>query len=405
MVKSLFDNIEQCGKNTLIVKQIILHFLNHGTDTIANISKALNLSVPTVNKFLEEMSVHGIVKKQGKLEVGGGRHPASFGLNPEACYFGGVDIKISSVSMAVIDFCGNIVLKRDNIPYTMANTPESLDELCALIREFLNDVPVDKADILSMSVNISGRVNSSNGYSYSLFNFGNRPLADILAQKVGIRMNIDNDTRAMAYGEYVCGRPHDYRNIIFVNVSWGIGIGIVIDGKIYTGKSGFAGEIGHMVTYNNEEICHCGKKGCLETEASGRALHRKLRQRLDGGANSLIASLYREKGDITLDDILDAVKREDLLCLELIEDVGRELGRWLAGMINIFNPEAVIVGGVLTETGDYLLQPISVAMRRYSLNLVNKDTHIALSKLGRDAGVLGACAIARNKTFEDILIV
>ena len=402
MVKSIIANTEQWGKNTPTIKRIIFHFLNNGYDTIANLAKDLGLSVPTVNKLLEEMSSAGIVRKQGKLEVGGGRHPAIYDLNPRACFFAGVDIKTTSVSLAIIDLCGNVITKADNISYTATNTPESLDLLCSIIRDFLTNSSVDTSEILYMNVNISGRVNSRNGYSYSLFNFGNRPLADTMAQKIGVRICIENDTRAMAFGEYMCGKPHEARDLLFVNVSWGIGLGIILDGKIYNGKSGFAGEIGHMVTYNNEVICHCGKKGCLETEASGRALHRKLCQRLDTGANSIIAGLYREKGDITLDDILDAAKREDLLCIELIEDVGRELGRWLAGMINIFNPEAVIIGGVLTETGDYLLQPIRVATRRYSLNLVNKDTQISLSRLGRDAGVLGACAMARNRAFEDI---
>ena len=399
----LITRIEKGSKNALMAKRIIFHYLNNGFDTIANLAKELNLSVPTVNKFLEEMASLDIIKEQGKLEISGGRHPALYGLNPKACYFAGADIKSNSVSMAVIDLCGNVVSKADNIPYTIANTPESLDELCELIRRFLAEAPVRTSDITNMSVNISGRVNPRSGYSYSLFNFEERPLSDVLSQKIGVHMCIDNDTRAMAFGEYMCGNHRGERDVLFVNVSWGIGIGIVLDGKIYTGKSGFAGEFGHMVTYDNEVICHCGKKGCLETEASGSALHRKLCERLDAGANSVIADLYREKGNITLDDILDAVNREDLLCLELIEDVGRELGRWLAGLINIFNPETMIVGGVLAETGDYLLQPVRVAMRRYSLNLVNKDTKIILSQLGRDAGVLGACVIARSRAFEDIL--
>lgn len=387
----------------MLTKRIIFHFLNNGYDTIANLAKELNLSVPTVNKFLEEMAALDIIKEQGKLEISGGRHPALYGLNPTACYFGGVDIKSSSVSMAVIDLCGNVVSKTD-VPYTISDTPESLDELCILIREFLAKVPVSISEIMSMNVNISGRVNPKSGYSYSLFNFDEKPLSDVLTQKVGVRMCIDNDTRAMAFGEYMCGNHRGEKDILFVNVSWGIGVGIVLDGKIYNGRSGFAGEFGHMVTYENEVICHCGKKGCLETEASGRALHRKLCKSLDAGANSLIAALYREKGSISLDDILDAAHREDSLCLELIEDVGKELGRWLAGLINIFNPESVIIGGVLAETGDYLLQPIRVATRRYSLNLVNKDTKIVLSKLGRDAGVLGACVVARNRAFESLLI-
>lgn len=395
--------IEKGSRNALMAKRIILHYLNNGYDTIANLAKELNLSVPTVNKFLEEMAALDIIKEQGKLEISGGRHPSLYGLNPKACYFGGVDIKSNVVAAAVIDLCGNVVSKADNIPYVFENTPDSLDELCSLVRDFIAKVPVKSSGIAGINVNISGRVNPHTGFSYSRFNFEERPLADVMTQKIGVRMCIDNDTRAMAFGEYMCTKHREERNVLFVNVSWGIGIGIILDGKIYSGKSGFAGEFGHMVTYDNEVICHCGKKGCLETEASGSALHRKLCERLDSGANSIIAEQYRTNGSITLDDILEAVKREDLLCLELIEDVGRELGRWLAGLINIFNPETVIIGGALAETGDYLLQPIRVAMRRYSLNLVNKDTKIVLSQLGHDAGVLGACVIARSRAFEDIL--
>lgn len=402
MVRTLFSNVEQLGKNALIFKRILFHFLNHGYDTIANIAKSLGLSVPTVSKFLDEMTALGLVCKQGKLEVGGGRHPAFYDLNPSACYFGGVDIKKTSLTMAVIDLCGNIVAKKENVSYVAENTPESLDELCSLIRGFLESTTVPMSKLAKVSVNISGRVNSRKGWSYSLFNFGMSPLADVMSGKVGARMSIDNDTRAMTFGEYMCGRMREVSNMLFVNVSWGIGIGIILDGRLYSGKSGFAGELGHMVTYDNEVICHCGKKGCLETEASGSALHRKLCDRIRAGANSVIAGQYRSTGQITLDDILEAVRREDLLCIELVEDVGRELGRWLAGMINIFNPDVVVVGGSLSETGDYLLQPISVAMQRYSLKMVNKDTKISLSKLGADAGVLGACALARNKAFEDV---
>ncbi len=399
----LLAKIEKGSKNALMAKRIISYYLNYGYGTIANLAKELNLSVPTVNKLLEEMAALDIIREQGKLEISGGRHPALYGLNPEACYFGGVDIKSNSVSLGLIDFCGKMVKKVSDVPYHFSNTPESLDELCAIISDFLDHVPVRRTSILNVSVNISGRVNPHSGYSYSRFNFEERPLADVLTQKIGVRMCIDNDTRAMAFGEYMCGDHRHERNVLFVNAGWGLGLGIIIDGKIYSGRSGFAGELGHMVTYDNEVICHCGKKGCLETEASGSALHRKLVEKISGGANSIIADRFQRNGDLSLEDILDAVEREDLLCIELVEDVGRELGRWLAGMINIFNPETVIIGGVLASTGDYLLQPIRVATRRYSLNLVNKDTRIVLSGLGGDAGVIGACVIARTRAFEDFL--
>ncbi len=403
METPLMTRIEKGSKNALMAKRIIFHYLNYGHDTIANLAKKLNLSVPTVNKFLEEMAALDIIKVKGKLEMSGGRHPALYGLNPKACYFGGVDIKNNTLSMAVLDLCGSVVSKTENVPFQSDDTPESLDHLCQLISDFLGTVPVPRSAIMNVNVNISGRVNPRTGYSYSYFNTKEQPLADVLTNKIGVQVCIDNDTRAMAYGEYMCGNHRNERNVLFVNVSWGIGLGMILDGKIFYGNSGFAGEFGHIVTYDNEVICRCGKKGCIETEASGSALHRKLCRRLDAGANSIIADKYRSQGDISLDDILEAVAREDLLCLELIEEVGQQLGRWLAGMINIFNPDTVIIGGVLAATGDYLLQPIRVAMRRYSINLVNKETKICLSQLGSDAGVLGACVIARSRAFEDML--
>ena len=205
----------------------------------------------------------------------------------------------------------------------------------------------------------------------------------------------------MTLGEYTFGNCSNEKNVIFVNIGWGLGIGMILDGKIYRGKSGFAGELGHMVTFNNEIMCHCGKKGCLETEASGNALHRKLIERLKAGENSILAKKFKSEGDVSLNDIINAVNREDLLCIELVEGIGQVLGRWLAGMINILNPEKVVIGGNLSMTGDYILQPIKTLVRRYSLNLVNEDTKIVLSQLGDQVGLIGACANARIRAFDN----
>jgi predicted NBD/HSP70 family sugar kinase len=254
-----------------------------------------------------------------------------------------------------------------------------------------------------INVNISGRVNPMTGHSYSRYNFDEQPLSDILSKKLNAHVCIENDTRAMALGEYLCSNNRDERNLLFINLSWGLGLGAVIDGKIVTGKSGFAGEFGHMVTCDNEVICHCGKKGCLETEASGSALVRKITERLQTGANSVVADKFAAEGKITFEDALDAVRREDLLAIEVLEEMGKTLGRWLAGMINVFNPEKVIIGGVLAETGDYLLQPIRTAVRLYSLNLVSQDTKILLSRHGNDGGLIGACLIARNRVFDTLV--
>jgi predicted NBD/HSP70 family sugar kinase len=248
-----------------------------------------------------------------------------------------------------------------------------------------------------MGINLSGRINQTIGYSYSFFHFQEEPLSGIIENKTGIKTYLENDSRAMAYGEFMCGEVSTEKNVLFVNVDYGVGLGILIDGKIYYGKSGFSGEFGHAPIFENEIICHCGKKGCLETEASGTALLRRFRERIQEGSSSSVVKKIKNLNDLTVTDLIQAANAEDMLCIELLAEVGEKLGKGLAALINVFNPELIILGGTLSETGDYLRLPTKSAINKYSLSLVNTDTQLKLSRLGEKAGVLGACLLARNK--------
>lgn len=399
MKQQLLKEIELGSKNALIKKKIITHYIYNGSSTITDLSKELDLSIPTVTKFISEMNEDGYINDYGKLETSGGRHPSLYGLNPESGYFIGVDIKKFAVNIGLINFKGDMMELKMNIPYKFENTPEAMDDLCKLISSFIKKTRVNTEKILNININISGRVNPESGYSFSQFNFSEQPLAEVLTEKIGYQVCIDNDTRAMTYGEYLQGCVKGEKNVIFVNVSWGLGIGIIIDGKVYTGKSGFSGEFGHINVFDNEILCHCGKKGCLETEASGSALHRILLEHIKNGECSILSDRAKEHL-LTLDEIIAAVNKEDLLCIEIVEEIGQKLGKQIAGLINIFNPELVIIGGTLSLTGDYITQPIKTAVRKYSLNLVNKDSVIMTSKLKDRAGIVGACMLARSRMFE-----
>ena len=401
MAQALLKEIEVGSKNALLKKRIITHYIYNGSSTITDLAKELDLSVPTVTKFISEMCEEGYINDYGKLETSGGRHPSIYGLNPESGYFIGVDIKKFSINIGLINFKGDLLELNMNTPYQFENTQEALEELCSMIKAFINKIEVNADKIMNICINISGRVNPESGYSFSMFNFSERPLAEVLTEKIGFPVCIDNDTRAMTYGEYMKGCVTGEKNIIFVNISWGLGIGIIIDGKIYTGKSGFSGEFGHVNAFDNEIICHCGKKGCLETEASGSAFQRIFLERIKNGETSILSKRLKEKNKpLTLDDLIEAACKEDLLCIEIIEEIGQKLGKQIAGLINIFNPELVIIGGTLSLTGDYITQPIKTAIRKYSLNLVNKDSVIATSKLKDKAGIIGACMLARSRMFE-----
>ncbi len=400
MHQQFLKEIEMGSKNALVKKRIITHYIYNGSSTITDLSKELDLSVPTVTKLIGEMCEDGYINDYGKLETSGGRHPNLYGLNPESGYFVGVDIKRFSVNIGLINFKGDMMELKMNIPYKFENSIEGMNELCKLILNFIKKLTINKEKILNINVNVSGRVNPESGFSFSQFNFEERPLADVLTEKLGYKVTIDNDTRAMTYGEYMQGCVKGEKDIIFVNISWGLGIGIIIDGKIYNGKSGFSGEFGHVSTYENEILCHCGKKGCLETETSGSALHRILHERLGEGQNSILSNRLHAPEPITLDEIIAAANKEDILCIELVEEIGKKLGKQIAGLINIFNPELVIIGGTLSLTEDYITQPIRTAVKKYSLNLVNKDSAIVTSKLKDRAGIVGACMLARSRMFE-----
>ena len=401
MNKNFIQEIAKGTKNVLIKKKIINYYINNGNSTIPDLSKELNLSIPTITKLITEMCGEEFLTDYGKLETSGGRYPNLYGLNPDSGYFIGVDIKKFTIDLALMNFKGEMLDLQKNVPFSSENTTESFENLIVIIQSFINSLTINLEKILNINISISGRVNTDSGYSYSLFYLEERSLTDILAERLGYSVSIDNDTRAMTYGEYMVGNVKNESNIIFINISWGLAVGIIIDGKLYQGKSGFAGEFGHINVFDNEILCHCGKKGCLETEASGLAIHRTLLERISAGANSILLKKEKSHAPIFLEDIIDAVNKEDVLCIDIFEDVGQKLGRQIAGLINIFNPELVIIGGTVSLSGDYILQPIKSTVRKYSLNLVNKDSNIIISKLKDKAGIVGSCLLARRRIFEE----
>lgn len=384
-------------RSELLKKKIIHYYIANGDATIAELCKEMNLSIPTVTKLIGELQEDGYILDFGKQDTSGGRKPSVYGLNPVSGYFLGVDVLPDRLNLGIVDFKGDKVRIEENIPYELENTPAALEQLCVSINDFISSLHISREKILSIGVNISGRVNPISGYSYSIFYFEEKPLSEILEERLHIKVYIENDTRAMIYGEYMKGVVKGEKNILFVNMSWGLGLGIIIDGKLYYGKSGFSGELGHFCLFDNEILCHCGKKGCLETEASGLALRRILLERYKEGSSTILAAKIDSGENISLSDLIEAIQKEDVLCIEILEQIGLKLGKGIAGLMNIFNPELVVLGGPFSGTGEYLSLPIKSAVRKYSLNLVSQDTEIKLSRLEGRAGILGACLLSRSK--------
>jgi transcriptional regulator of PTS gene len=389
------------GKKSDPKKVILGHFANIGNTTIPDLSKELDVSVPKVTSLIGELIQEGLIKDYGKIESTGGRKPNLYGIVPDSAFFVGVDVKQSHINIGLSDLQKNLVRISEKLPFKLDNTRESLESLCTYIEDFIAQLEVPAGRVLGIGLNLSGRINYITGHSYSFFHFDEKPLATVIQARVGIPVFLENDSRAMAYGEFCAGVVEDEKDVLFLNLDYGIGVGILFDGQVYYGKSGYAGEVGHMPIFNNERICQCGKKGCLETEASGWALTQMFREKLAEGSSSVITSVKGIKPeDITMRDIIEAALNDDVLAIELIARVGESLGRGIAALINVLNPELVVLGGSLISTGDYLYLPIKTALNKYSLSLVNNDSQLKMSKLGERAGILGACLLVRNRLFE-----
>ncbi|MBP5566929.1 MAG: ROK family transcriptional regulator [Bacteroidales bacterium] len=387
---------------TTAQKGIIELCIKNGDCSIADFSRELAVSVPTVTKLVAELISEGFLTEKGKVGTSGGRRPNTYGLNPEAGYFVGVDVARQHIHIAIADFTGNLKFFIQDISFVLEANADSFRTICKKIKEEVTGSGIVWDKVLGIGISLSGRVNPEKGFSLSYFVSDDIPLKDIFQRELGTPVNIENDSRAMTFGEYmVMGNKAD-PDMLFINLSWGLGMGMILDGKLYYGKSGFSGEFGHVPLLENDIICRCGKVGCLETGASGSALTRWIVGKLKEGRRSSLYNIYKENGDITLQNVLDAVEDEDVLAIEGIGAIGETLGRGLAGLINIFNPGLVVIGGRLIVGRDYLMLPIRTAVNKYSLSKVSADTKIRFSKLGRSAGAIGDCLLSRSKYLNQI---
>ena len=385
------------NKNSLLKKTILYLCIEHGEHSIAAISEAIGASVPTATKLIGELMEEGFMIDLGKSGTSGGRRPSIYGLNPGAGYFVGVDVRNTHASIAVTDFKGGLICFQDSIPFVMEANEEAVHRVATTVRTYLDSQNLDWSHVMGLGVSIPGRVNPVTGYSNSYSFDPQRSISEILREDLNVHVVLENDSRAMTYGEYLGGGLKE-KNMLYVNVSWGLGMGMILGGRLYYGASGYSGEFGHMPLLDNGQMCRCGKIGCLETGASGSALVRMIGEKLKEGRASSLAPKYKADGRVNLNDIFTAIRNEDILAIETVEKLGKNLGRGLASLINIFNPELVVIGGkVAVAAGDYLMLPIRTTIKRHVLNIANQDTTIKRTQLKQKAAPIGAALLVRSR--------
>ena len=381
-------------------KRIISELSRKEEVTINEISDLLNISVPTATELMLSLIEEGFVKDTGKKSEGVGRKASIFALAENSFFFVGVEIRKYKLNIGLMGFDKKMVASCLNIPFPFLDTHESLEEIIKHIKLFLDSITVPRDRILGIGLSISGRINVKTGQILTVYHFADAPIKSIIEESLGLPVFIDNDSRTLAYGEFHFGLNGFEKNVLIMNIDYGLGLGIFINGKPLYGTSGYAGELGHIPIFENEKICFCGKKGCLETEASGAALIKLVTDKMKAGSNSSLQGVLDEKGYIELEDIVDAVSKGDNLAIQGITIIGDKLGKGLAVAINHFNPELIVLGGMISAVGEPLLLPVKTSIFQHSLSIVNNDTRLAMSTINDKAGLPGACLLVRDKILD-----
>jgi glucokinase len=313
----------------------------------------------------------------------------------------GVDLGGTKILTAVSGAQGKM-LSRDHSITPAGEGPEAVvKSILESARRALSQARVAAIDLAAVGVGAPGLSNPETGILFTsphLPGWKDVPLRDIIERELSRRAFLINDADAAALGELYYGAGKGARNFIYITVSTGIGGGIVIDGELYTGASGMAGELGHMVIEAEGPRCNCGSRGCWETLASGTALAGEARRRIkEGAATAILEYAGGELERVTAQAVQQAAQAGDKLAGELISRVAYYLGVGLANLVNIFNPELIVIGGGLSNMGDRLLEPAFREAERRAFAQASRAVRFARAELGRNSGVLGAIAYALEK--------
>ena len=373
--------------------RILAQLRDEGPLSKAQLADRLQVSRTTVAAEVARLAELGLAQEAGPAASRGGRRSTLVDLSSDI-RFVGISIGATGLSVGVTD--GRLaVLATRTMPSDIRRGPEVvLADALRLVREVLEEVGVDQP--MGAGVGVPGPVDFNRGVSVSppiMPGWDGYPVRDAVSRELGCPVVLDNDVNVLAVGEQHAGVAKGAQDFLFVKIGTGIGCGIVIDGELYRGMNGCAGDIGHIRVEDFGPTCACGNTGCLEAFSGGAALARDANAAARSGRSPVLATLLAEKGELTAADVGLAVTQGDAQAVQLIRDSGRHIGQVLAGLVSFFNPGLIVIGGRVTGLGHALLAEIRGVTYRRSLPLATGNLPIVLSELGDEGGVIGAARL------------
>lgn len=363
--------------------------------SIPEVARHIKSSVPTTTKLVKELLEKQYIQEEGKRTTDNGRRPTLYTINREKFYVVGVEILSKWIHVGIYRIDLKKVHEALNRQFTLTYTTDCLHYIGDFIQTAIETSPINRNQIIGVGIGMTGSINGHTGEPNHYFNEQPISFKKWLEQHLQLPIKIDNDTRSIGIAEQVLGRANGIDNVLVVKVSRSLGLSIILDKKIILGGMGFAGNFGHTQFYRSDRLCTCGKKGCLQTIVSGTALRHDLEIALKNGETSIHFQL-ENMATYQYHNILDAVLKGDALSIRLLQTQGDILGQALGNVVNLLNPDLIVIGGEFVMVQDFFIDAIRMGIKKTALLDTLLNCKIEPSKLGRYlSSKAGACMLLK----------
>ncbi len=372
----------------------LIRFSPSGISRI-ELSRELGLTRAAVTAIVGDLIKAGLVRETNG-QSSRGRRAIALEINPQGGLVVGVDIGATHVTFVLADYLAHVIDEIEASLDIFQGPQVCLPFVDQMLRSWLDQLGIQLSQITAIGVDVPGPIVSDAGMvsgppimpGWDLF-----PIREWMEKTWSCPVTLGNDAEFGALGEWAFGAGRGVDNLVYIKVGTGIGAGLLIDGQIYRGTTGCAGEIGHVTIEENGPLCTCGNRGCLEALAGGRAIAQKAILAIKAGVRTTLSERPSIE-TINAMDVIAAARKGDHLSQKLVQDAGYYIGTALANLINLFNPTKIVIGGGVAQAGDLLLEPVRKVAKQRSLKVASQAVTITSAVLGRRSSAMGAVAQA-----------
>ena len=368
----------------------------------AELSEILDKSIPSVSKAVNELIEEGFVIEQGYAPSSGGRRPLMYALLPTAMYIVTVAMDQLSTRIQMVDLLNNPVAEIALNELKLFANPHALSTLIDYINHYIAATGIPKDKIAGIGIGMPGFIDAAEGINYTYLDSAGQSLTQLITAQTGVPAYIENDSSLIALAEQKFGIAKNHKDVMVINLGWGIGLGMIINGEIYRGHNGFAGEFSHIPLSEDGALCTCGKRGCLEAEASMLVVAEKAIKGIKKGHISSLKHTDKDQSKLVGNAIMEAANNGDQFAIELLSDAGYKIGKALAILIHIMNPESIVLSGRGAIVGKILLAPMHQALNKYCIPRLVSSTELLISDLGFNAELIGTAVLVMENFDKEI---